>query len=144
MRLSLEQYSGRWYEAARLPNEFEKGCESATADYIKSGKFLIVVNTCYNKNSVIYQTVGKAIPKDDYLEVKFLYNMSKNEATVISPPPAEYIVLWTDYDNISLVTTRDRKNAWILTRKQEITKDQKKFSEAKMKKYNVDVSRLIY
>ena len=45
--LDLERYLGKWYEIARFPNRFERGCEGVTAEYAKrpDGK-IDVVNTC--------------------------------------------------------------------------------------------------
>ncbi|MFZ4120844.1 MAG: lipocalin family protein [Caulobacterales bacterium] len=31
--VDLARYAGRWYEIARYPNTFERGCEAVTADY---------------------------------------------------------------------------------------------------------------
>ena len=45
--LSLERYAGRWYEIARYPNRFERGCQAVTAEYaLKPDGEIAVVNTC--------------------------------------------------------------------------------------------------
>ena len=31
--VDINQYAGKWYEIARLPNSFEKGLECVTANY---------------------------------------------------------------------------------------------------------------
>jgi len=31
--VEIDKYLGRWFEIARLPNSFEKGCFCITADY---------------------------------------------------------------------------------------------------------------
>jgi apolipoprotein D and lipocalin family protein len=45
--VKLPEYLGTWYEIARFPNRFERGCEKVTADYAMAddGK-ITVVNTC--------------------------------------------------------------------------------------------------
>jgi apolipoprotein D and lipocalin family protein len=48
--VELKKYVGRWYEVARVPNEFEKGpnCEAPTADYKEDAKGAVtVVQTCH-------------------------------------------------------------------------------------------------
>ncbi len=45
--VELSRYLGRWYEIARYPNRFEKGCEAVTAEYARRPDGLIsVTNTC--------------------------------------------------------------------------------------------------
>lgn len=45
--VELSRYLGRWYEIARYPNRFEKGCQAVTADYTRRPDGLIAVtNTC--------------------------------------------------------------------------------------------------
>ena len=45
--VDTERYLGRWYEIARLPNQFEKNCEGVTADYaLREDGLISVINTC--------------------------------------------------------------------------------------------------
>lgn len=45
--VDLERYMGRWYEIARYPNPFERGCTHVTADYsLRPDGDVTVVNTC--------------------------------------------------------------------------------------------------
>ena len=45
--VDLNRYTGLWYEIARLPQSFEKGCVGVTAAYeIKSNGDLDVLNSC--------------------------------------------------------------------------------------------------
>jgi apolipoprotein D and lipocalin family protein len=45
--VDLQRYTGTWYEIARYPNRFEKGCVAATAEYtaLPDGR-IRVVNSC--------------------------------------------------------------------------------------------------
>jgi apolipoprotein D and lipocalin family protein len=46
-RVDLNRYLGRWYEIARLPNQFEVDCVGVTADYaLNADGSIKVVNTC--------------------------------------------------------------------------------------------------
>jgi apolipoprotein D and lipocalin family protein len=50
--VELKKYVGRWYEVARVPNQFEKGtnCEAPNADYEQDAKGAVtVVQTCHQK-----------------------------------------------------------------------------------------------
>lgn len=45
--VDLTRYAGRWYEIARYPNQFERGCEAVTADYtLRPDGRVGVTNTC--------------------------------------------------------------------------------------------------
>jgi apolipoprotein D and lipocalin family protein len=45
--VDLNRYAGRWYEIARYPNRFERGCAAVTADYaLRPDGRVSVVNTC--------------------------------------------------------------------------------------------------
>ena len=46
--LDLTRYLGRWYEIARFPNRFERGCAAVTADYaLMPDGTISVRNTCH-------------------------------------------------------------------------------------------------
>lgn len=45
--LDLARYLGTWYEIARYPNWFEKGCQGVTAEYsLRDDGRITVLNTC--------------------------------------------------------------------------------------------------
>jgi len=46
-KVELGRYTGRWYEIARYPNTFERGCVGVTADYaLREDGRISVLNTC--------------------------------------------------------------------------------------------------
>jgi apolipoprotein D and lipocalin family protein len=47
--VELSKFAGRWFEIARVPNQFEKGddCDAPTADYSEGAKGVSVVQTCH-------------------------------------------------------------------------------------------------
>jgi apolipoprotein D and lipocalin family protein len=53
-RVDLDRYAGRWYEIARLPNRFQKGCTgNVTAEYgVREDGRIDVVNRCSGNNEV--------------------------------------------------------------------------------------------
>ena len=45
--VELSRYLGRWYEIARTPNMFERGCEAVTADYaLRADGLISGTNSC--------------------------------------------------------------------------------------------------
>jgi apolipoprotein D and lipocalin family protein len=45
--LDLGRYLGKWYEIARYPNWFERGCQGVTAEYsLRDDGKITVLNTC--------------------------------------------------------------------------------------------------
>ena len=45
--VDLEKYSGKWYEVASIPKNFQKGCSNTTAEYSRGKRGNItVINTC--------------------------------------------------------------------------------------------------
>lgn len=50
-KVDLGSYTGRWYEIARYPNSFERGCVGVTADYsLRQDGRINVLNTCVEGN----------------------------------------------------------------------------------------------
>lgn len=61
--VDLPRYMGRWYEIARIPNSFEKGCAGVTADYaLQDNGTIRVVNSCREGevDGRLRQVVGEA------------------------------------------------------------------------------------
>ena len=114
---SIEKYQGRWYEIARLPNKFEKGCRCATADYklLKNGK-VSVLNQC-KRNEKLDQAKGKA----------WISNQAEPAKLKVSffwPFRGDYQILYTNY-KVALIGTPNRAYLWILARTPAISEAQK-------------------
>lgn len=58
--VEVSRYLGRWFELARYPNGFERGCEDVTAEYslLADGR-IKVVNTC-QMNGAVRRAIGAA------------------------------------------------------------------------------------
>ena len=114
----LYKYMGIWYEYARYDVPYEKGCVDAKANYSQNHDGTItILNTCFRPNSNTVKGIGKEVFLNENIgefEVSFdLFNLFWGS----------YIVLYTDYNNISYVTDNDLKTFWILTRKQQYLKN---------------------
>jgi apolipoprotein D and lipocalin family protein len=118
--VDLARYAGRWYEAARLPNSFQKQCVSdVTAQYAPRPDGRIdVLNRCKTTSGRIDEAHGIARKAGDgkndaKLEVRFA-------PAVLSFLPA----VWGDYWIIGLgpeytwavVGSPKREYLWILSR----------------------------
>lgn len=126
----IERYLGRWYEIYRTKNNpFEKG-NNVTAEYssVDDGKIQVKNQEWigrWNKVEGIAKIIDSREPAR--LGVKFVLNVFISWFI----PWGDYRVLSTDYDRISLVYSEwsflglfKRKYGWILSRRQEITKEE--------------------
>jgi apolipoprotein D and lipocalin family protein len=111
--VNLEHYLGKWYEIARLPLFFEKGCVGSMAEYLAldNGK-IRVINTCH-KNSCS----GKLKVANGIARVVNRTDNSKLKVSFFWPLEGDYWILklGKDYE-YAVVGSPDRKSLWILSR----------------------------
>jgi apolipoprotein D and lipocalin family protein len=108
--VDLEQYLGKWYEIARFPQNFEKGCACSTAEYsMNEDGSVKVLNTC-TKNGSPEVTEGKAtvIDKKHRSKLKVQFGIFSGQYWIIALAP--------DY-SYAMVGHPNRKYLWILNRK---------------------------
>lgn len=115
-KTDLQQYLGKWYEIAKLPNRFEKGLTCVTAEYSieKEGRVEV-----FNKG---YETA------------KSKYKSSKGYAKTVDGPASGklkvtffwpffgdyYIIDHDDAYTYSLVGSPSRDYLWILAREPQL------------------------
>ncbi len=108
--VDLKKYTGVWYEIARLPNSFQKGCDCTTAQYelMESG-YISVTNSCIKKGKLIVAT-GKA----------FVVEGSGNSQLMVQfqwPFKGSYNIVELDSSyNYAVVSSSGYKYLWILSR----------------------------
>lgn len=124
-----EKYLGLWYEIARFPVFFEKGCTATTARYGPvDAETVSVLNKCHKgtPDGSVEQIEGEAyIVGPGQLEVSF-YNIPFLRG--------DYIVLWVDDTyRTAVVGTRSGKAGWILARTPEISSERREKAEAVLK-----------
>ncbi len=119
-QVDLDRYCGVWYEVARLPNWFERGCDGEiTATYTKQSDGIIsVVNRCQKSDGSLKEAIGEArlhsaTGPNSKLEVRFAPKW-------LSFLPMVWGTYWIldlpDNYSYSLVGEPSRKYLWILSR----------------------------
>ncbi|HTD41914.1 MAG TPA: lipocalin family protein [Mucilaginibacter sp.] len=109
--VDLEKYLGTWYEIAKFPQSFEKGCTHVTAEYsLRDDGKVGVVNSCI-KDGLPKITEGVASINDNKsnakLDVQFQWPFSGKYWIIALAPDYSYAV----------VGHPNRKYLWILNRK---------------------------
>jgi apolipoprotein D and lipocalin family protein len=111
--LDLDRYEGTWYEIARLPNRFEKGCEGVTATYaVREDGKVDVTNRCRRDGPDGREKVARGVARRPDPAVPGVLQVS-----FFGP-------FWGDYQVIALepeyrwavVGSPDRKYLWVLAR----------------------------
>lgn len=118
--VDLDRYQGRWYEIARLPQRYEKGCHCVYAEYSQNpAGYVEVKNACRKggPNGKLSVTEGKAYPVEgsgnSKLRVEFFW-----------PFRGDYWILELDPDYAyALVGAPDRESLWILSRTPTLDQD---------------------
>jgi|AACY02.8.fsa_nt_gi Bacterial lipocalin len=131
-QVDIRRYMGSWYEIARLPMFFQRGCICSTAHYSLKKQYVRVTNECvkYGRISI---AKGKAyiVPdsRNTKLKIQFFW-----------PFKGDYWILYLDkqYQNV-LVGSPDRRFLWLLSRKPSIPKSllNKLLIIAKHKGFNI-------
>ncbi len=111
--LNINQYTGKWFEIARLPNRFEKGLDCVSATYsIKEDGNIEVFNQGrkFAKSNQISKITGKAwMPNTNYpgrLKVQFFWPFAGNY----------YVIYLNDNYTLALVGDPSRKFLWVLSK----------------------------
>lgn len=132
------KYMGKWYEIARLPNRFEKGCDGVTAEYAlhKDGT-VSVVNTCRKggPEGPARTASAKAWRVDP--------SGSRYKVSFFRPFKAPYWIIELDPQyRWAAVGHPDRKYLWILSREKTLPPGVEKDLLAKLQALGYDTSRL--
>lgn len=139
--VDVERYLGRWYEIARLPNRFERGCEGVTAEYVRRDDGLIsVTNTC-RKNA----PDGDVKVANGRARIVDTASNAKLKVSFFGPFWGDYwiIDLATDY-SLAVVSEPKGRYLWILSRTPTINDDVKAATLAVLAERGFDTSALYY
>ncbi|MCL7488732.1 MAG: lipocalin family protein [Desulfobulbaceae bacterium] len=138
--VDLNRYVGQWYEIARYPNSFQKGCVGSMATYtLRDDGKINVVNECYDKtfSGKLRSAKGRAWAVDKEtnarLKVSFFWPFAGDYWIIDLGQKYEYAV----------VGHPERKYLWILSRSPEM--DEKVYQSilARLQKQEYDTTKLI-
>lgn len=117
-RVDLKRYEGRWFEIAKYPNWFQRGCVAdTTAEYTAQPDGTIrILNRCRQKNGTIREARGVAAVVPDSNNAKLRVRFAG------SPIAGDYWIIGLDDKNYSwaLVGHPSRQFLWILGREPEM------------------------
>jgi apolipoprotein D and lipocalin family protein len=139
--VDLKRYMGEWYEIARFPESFERGCYGTKAHYsLNDDGTVDVVNSC-RQGAIDGETKSaraKAFVPDPNVTAKL-------EVQFFWPFKGDYWILEVD-DNYeyALVGEPSRESLWILSRKPSIELDALQLLNTKAQELGFDTERFIY
>lgn len=137
--VDLQRYLGRWYEIAKFPNRFQRGCDCATAQYsLRKDGDIEVVNQCIKEDDEhsLKTSTGKAWVTDPVtqaqLKVRFFWPFSGDYWIIDLGSQYEYAV----------VSEPDRDYLWILSRTPQLPEAVYEGIITRLKEKGFDLSRL--
>jgi apolipoprotein D and lipocalin family protein len=138
--VDLERYAGLWYEAARMPNRFQKDCICTSARYVmKKNSNVKVINTCTTSNEEVKQSEGTA---------KIAHNSKDNrklKVTFFWPFYGKYwIVHLSDDYRYAVISGPSRKYGWILARELPVKTEKMNELLSIAQEWGLNTEKLIY
>ncbi|UWN51635.1 Outer membrane lipoprotein Blc [Alcanivorax sp. ALC70] len=125
-QVDLQRYSGTWYEIARLPQWFQRGCYNSTATYqpMDDGG-LKVINRCQREDGPsVAEGEARVVPDSGNAKLKVRFD---NWFSRLLPRIAEgnYWIIALDKDYRTVVIGEPgREYLWILARDPRLPEDQ--------------------
>jgi apolipoprotein D and lipocalin family protein len=138
--VDLTRYTGKWYEIARYPHRFEKGCSSVTAEYsLQDDGTIQVVNRC-----ILREQGGKEKRAEGKAKVVDTASNAKLKVSFFWPFYGDYwIVKLDDNYQYAIIGEPSRKYVWILARTPEIDRDLYDQLVSEIKRIGYDSEKLI-
>lgn len=126
-RVDLQRYAGTWYEIARLPQWFQRGCYNSTATYsLNDDGSVKVVNRCQREDDEPSVAEGEArvVPGSDNAKLKVRFdNWFSRLLPTITEGNYWIIALDKDYQTV-VIGEPGREYLWILARQPRLPDDQ--------------------
>ena len=144
--VDLARYAGRWYEVARLPNEFQKKCAGdVAADYnIRADGNVDVVNQCRQEGGTISVARGVARSADPPTNAKLKVRFAPAFLSWLPAVWGDYWVIGLD-DNYrwAVVGEPTRRYGWVLSRTPQIAETDWNSAVAALREQAYDPDRFI-
>lgn len=124
--VDLQRYTGTWYEIARLPQWFQRGCYNSTATYgLMEDGGVSVTNRCQRKDGPsVAEGEARVVPDSGNAKLKVRFD---NWFSRLLPRVAEgnYWIISLDKDYQTVVIGEPgREYLWILARQPRLPEDQ--------------------
>jgi apolipoprotein D and lipocalin family protein len=138
--VDLTRYTGTWFEIARYPHKFQKGCIGSRATYtLRDDGKLSVLNECYEErdNNKLRSAKGKAWIVDKETNAKL-------KVSFFWPFSGDYwiIDLGNEYE-YAVIGHPGRKYLWILARAQMMDETVYEGILNRLKEQHYDTSKLV-
>ncbi len=143
--VDLNQYIGKWYEIAAIPQSFQKNCVSnTTAEYSKAeDELLKVINSCEKADGSREVAEGRAKVVDATTNAKLKVTFVHIIFWIFRFGGDYWIIdLAPDY-SYAVVGHPDRTYAWILSRTPAMATEELKTLEEKMKSLGYDTCQIL-
>jgi apolipoprotein D and lipocalin family protein len=122
--VNLNKYVGKWYEIAKIPNRFQKGCaRNTTAEYkLRDDGKIEVINKCIEDDGSVNEADGLAKVVDEKTNAKL--EVSFVSIFGIHLFWGDYWIIGLDKDYAyAVIGHPERKYGWILSRIPQISQE---------------------
>jgi apolipoprotein D and lipocalin family protein len=136
----VKRYMGKWYEIAKIPFVWEVGCSFSEAEYSwdEDKQIINVKNSCLDGNKNVKRvSLGTATILDVKCPSKLKIVFEEN------PNVGYYFILFTDYDNYSIVGGPTKQFLWILSRTSTVPLTDLPFLLNKVKYFGYNSDKII-
>ncbi len=138
--VSIEKFSGLWYEIARTYNSFEKDCVGATVEYkLRDDLNYDIKNRCFDTviggDLIEFNGTAKPLNQNTMAQIQMTYFwiFTKNYRVVY---------LTEDYSS-AVVVDKNMNNVWIMNRTPFMKKEKLAYLVSFLSNH-MDIKRLIY
>jgi apolipoprotein D and lipocalin family protein len=138
--VDLARYAGRWFEIAKYPNRFQRGCDGASATYsLRPDGRIDVVNRCVGEGPDGKEKTVRGVAK-----VVDPATGAKLSVTFFWPFSGDYwiLALGENYE-YAVVGSSDRKYLWILSRSPRMEEDTYARILGEVRRQGFDPARLV-
>jgi apolipoprotein D and lipocalin family protein len=119
--LNAQNYMGKWYQIASIPQFYERGCARAVAEYTLLSDRINVVNYCYNEKwEKLISINGSAVSPNPAHPSALRVSFPNAPSSEMNYPGANYLIHKTDYERYAIVGSPTRSSFYILSREQKI------------------------
>lgn len=143
--VNLDQYLGKWYEVASIPQSFQSQClKNTTAEYSQAEKGRIkVLNSCATQEGTLSSAEGRAKVVDAETNAKLKVTFVKIGGWVFAFGGNYWVMDIAEDYSLALVADPSAEYAWILSRTPVVSKEVLAQAEAKYSKAGYDTCRIL-